>query len=126
MIDLCLKYIYRTCYDEVTDQISTKKIIIDVPDIHATPSEVQSLRSTSSIDLDFTSTPIVFNITPTPVLSSIIIGDNTFHLEQLLQNSLMGRAIIELYRTNGQLSTTCQSYLVELIVQHLINIQPFR
>ncbi|XP_045460500.1 uncharacterized protein LOC123670948 [Harmonia axyridis] len=116
----------KTCYDEVTDQISTKKIIIDVPDIHATPSEVQSLRSTSSIDLDFTSTPIVFNITPTPVLSSIIIGDNTFHLEQLLQNSLMGRAIIELYRTNGQLSTTCQSYLVELIVQHLINIQPFR
>ncbi|XP_045480880.1 uncharacterized protein LOC123685269 [Harmonia axyridis] len=49
----------KTCYDEVTDQISTKKIIIDVPDIHATPSEVQSLRSTSSIDLDFTYTPIV-------------------------------------------------------------------
>lgn len=48
------------------------------------------------------------------------------NLSQLLEETVVGRAIKCIYQINKQLDSRCQSYLVDIIVQHFVNCVPFR
>lgn len=76
-------------------------VIIDVP-----PASPSSISESSVLALSTSSaTNIVQNL----------------DLECLLQSTLLGRAVIQSYRSSEVLDTKCQSLLVEIIITHLLN-----
>ncbi|XP_045478841.1 uncharacterized protein LOC123683886 isoform X2 [Harmonia axyridis] len=56
----------------------------------------------------------------------IIVGGIEFSLDQLLDSTLMGKALKQIYASKNSLPSCNQSYLVEIIVQHFINTVPFK
>lgn len=76
--------------------------------------------------------PVASSSSVTTESSSIIyenVSDNkilNLNLSELLEKTSVGRAIKALYKIKRSLNSKCQSYLVEIIVQHFMNAVPFR
>ncbi|XP_011858271.1 PREDICTED: uncharacterized protein LOC105555840 [Vollenhovia emeryi] len=49
-----------------------------------------------------------------------------FNLNEVLNSCRTGQAILSLYCSKGELDSACQIFLVDIIVQHFLNIEPFR
>ncbi|CAH0559353.1 unnamed protein product [Brassicogethes aeneus] len=66
---------------------------------------------------------------PSPTISSFscggkkrkIFSPGDFNLRELLKKTLIGKAIINLYKEQDYLDSRCQSYLVEIITSHFFN-----
>lgn len=49
-----------------------------------------------------------------------------FNLNAVLNSCRTGQAILALYSCKEDLDSACQAYLIDIIVQHFLNIEPFR
>ncbi|CAH0550863.1 unnamed protein product [Brassicogethes aeneus] len=75
----------------------------------------------------YSSTPSHSRLSSQEDLSSAINECvSNLNLHELLEKSTTGKAIKELYNIKKTLNSKCQSYLVEIIVQHFMNAEPFR
>ncbi|XP_030750822.1 uncharacterized protein LOC115879167 isoform X2 [Sitophilus oryzae] len=82
-----------------------------------------SLQNKPCSDLSIASTSTTTLVEPANGINEVILN---FNISQLLDATSMGRAVKALYKAKKTLSSKCQSYLVEIIVQHFINAVPFR
>lgn len=51
---------------------------------------------------------------------------NIPNISNLLDATLVGRAIKSIYKIEKQLDSRCQSYVTDIIVQHFVNAVPFK
>ncbi|CAG9822215.1 unnamed protein product [Phaedon cochleariae] len=60
------------------------------------------------------------------VLEPDVDKPQEIELPHLLEQTIVGRAIKSIYKLKKQLDSRCQAYLADIIIQHYVNIRPFR